>query len=407
MYGGYLVYTVGITWLAVWSLIAGFSQNELMMNFCRAFQGLGPAAYLPSSLMLLGSIYRPGPRKNLVFSIYGACAAFGFYVGIFFAGLAAQEGFWHMYFLIGAIMSSITAFTSYLTIPSDIKERRAMGVKMDWLGAILISSGLILVVFAVTDSSHASNGWVTPYIYISLIIGVLLLAVAVYIEGWVAEIPLLPFDLFRTKYMTPLVIALFFFYGPFGILLFYSTFYMTDFMNGTPLKLVAWFSPMALGGCIISTAGGLLLHIIPGQVLVVISGICWIIAPLMFAIAPPGANYWEYTFPAMICGTLAIDTTFNVTNIFITTNMPLKRQGLSGALINSVLQLGIALFLGFADVVATATQSQGLMKSYKAVFWFETACAGLGFFVLVCFVRISKQKSELTIEEKLVLEAQA
>jgi MFS family permease len=86
MYGGWPVYVSGFVWLCVWSLIAGFSQNELMLDFCRAIQGFGPAAYLPASFMLLGSTYRPGPRKNIIFSIYGAAAPFGFYIGIFFAG---------------------------------------------------------------------------------------------------------------------------------------------------------------------------------------------------------------------------------------------------------------------------------------------------------------------------------
>lgn len=71
MFGGYPVFMFGLAWLLGWSIIAGFSQNELMLDFCRALQGLGPAAFLPSGVMLMGSIYRPGPRKNLVFSIYG------------------------------------------------------------------------------------------------------------------------------------------------------------------------------------------------------------------------------------------------------------------------------------------------------------------------------------------------
>lgn len=68
MYGGYPLYVAGFAWLAVWSLIAGFSTNDIMLNFCRALQGLGPAAFLPAGVMILGSIYRPGPRKNIVFS---------------------------------------------------------------------------------------------------------------------------------------------------------------------------------------------------------------------------------------------------------------------------------------------------------------------------------------------------
>jgi len=80
MYGGYPVFVAGFVWLTIWSLVAGFSTNEVMLNFCRALQGLGPGAFLPASVMILGSIYRPGPRKNLIFSIYGACAPMGFFV---------------------------------------------------------------------------------------------------------------------------------------------------------------------------------------------------------------------------------------------------------------------------------------------------------------------------------------
>lgn len=87
MYGGFPVYIGGLVWLSVWSLIAGFSKNELMLNFCRALQGFGPAAFLPASVMIPGSIYRPGPRKNVVFSLYGASAALGFFVCLLYTGL--------------------------------------------------------------------------------------------------------------------------------------------------------------------------------------------------------------------------------------------------------------------------------------------------------------------------------
>jgi hypothetical protein len=181
---------------------------------------------------------------------------------------------------------------------------------------------------------------------------------------------------------------------------------MTDIMSATPLQLVAWFSPMAVGGCIIATVGGFVLHLLPGTLLISVAGLAWILAPLLFAIAPVGANFWAYTFPSMICATIAIDITFNVTNIFISSNMPLKRQGLAGALINSILQLGIAVFLGFADLTATQTQELGLRKSYKAVFWFEVGCAGIALVLLLGFVKIDKAKSDYTFEERANIEAE-
>lgn len=223
IYGGFPVYIAGCAWYCVWSLIAGFAKSELMLDFCRALQGLGPAAYLPASLTLLGSMYRPGPRKNVVFSVYGAMAPLGFFVGIFFAGVSGQYSGWHWYFWIGAILTFITAITAYYTIPNDQAEHRSNGVKMDWLGSVTTASGVILLVFAITDSSHAPRGWATPYIYITLILGVLILIAAFYVEGWVAEQPLLPFEVFRIKYMRPFILGLLFTYGTLGIYLLYAT----------------------------------------------------------------------------------------------------------------------------------------------------------------------------------------
>lgn len=43
---------------------------------------------LPSGLMMMGRIYRPGKRKNIVFSIYGACAPLGFFFSILVASVS-------------------------------------------------------------------------------------------------------------------------------------------------------------------------------------------------------------------------------------------------------------------------------------------------------------------------------
>ncbi|OBT41642.1 hypothetical protein VE00_07650 [Pseudogymnoascus sp. WSF 3629] len=405
MYGGYPLYVGGMAWLALWSLVCGFSKNAIMLDVCRAMQGLGSAAFLPSSMMLIGSIYRPGPRKNLVFSIYGACAPIGFFTGIFFAGIAGQYTTWGWFFWIGMFLTLITTATSYFYIPSDIKERRASGIKMDWLGAVLIVTGLTLFTFAIIDSSHAPQGWKTPYIYGLFIVGCLLLLTAVYVEGYVAADPLIPASIFKVPCMTPLFCALFFTYGSLGILLLFATFYMQSIMGASPLLVVAWYTPMALGGICISTFGGFILHLLSGTVLIYVAGVAWILAPLMFAIAPDGANYWAYVFPSMIFATMGIDITFNVANIFITTSLPKKDQGLAGALIMLVLHLGISVCLGLADIVNISTLAKlGQKKSYQAVFWFEVACASTALLILVLFVRVKKAASSLTVDEMAEME---
>ena len=70
-------------------------------------------------------------------------------------------------------------------------------------------------------------------------------------------------------------------------------------MGASTFQTVAWYAPMAAGGCAISVSGCYLLHLLSETILLIIAGSAWIIAPLLFAIAPSGANYWEYIFPSM------------------------------------------------------------------------------------------------------------
>jgi MFS family permease len=163
---------------------------------------------------------------------------------------------------------------------------------------------------------------------------------------------------------------------------------------------------MAAGGLILATVGGLILHLLPGTILMVLSGLGYVMSVLLFAIIPDRPSYWAYVFPAMICATLGVDVAFNVSNVFITTQTPSKRQGLAGALINSTLFIGISFFLGVADIAAAQTSHLGLKPSYKVAFWFATGCAGFALLLLLLFVRIDKAKSDLTYDEKAELEAE-
>lgn len=301
---------------------------------------------------------------------------------------------------MGAILSFISVITALICIPSEKHSRN--GLQMNWLGSGLLATSLILFVFAMTNSAYAPHGFKTPYIIITLVSGIILFVIAMYVERYVATHPLLPYSLFAVPRMKPLFIALFFTYGSLGVFLLYATFYCTDIMGASGLQLVAWFIPLAVGGCLIGTFGGFILHLVPGTALIIFSGVCWIIAPLLFALAPVHASFWAWIFTAMTCATLGIDITFNVTTIFITTSLPSSQQGLAGALINSLMQFAIAVCLGISQIIANSVEkkSGSLRNSYKAVFWFEVACASVALFILIPFCKIDSATAGLTDEER-------
>lgn len=55
---------------------------------------MAAAVLMPTGLAILGSIYKPGTRKNKVFSIFGAAALNGFVLGVLFASLLAELAWW-------------------------------------------------------------------------------------------------------------------------------------------------------------------------------------------------------------------------------------------------------------------------------------------------------------------------
>jgi MFS family permease len=227
MYGGYGPFMFGLIWLAIWTLIPGFVSSSLMLNVSRAMQGLSIAAYTPSTFSMVGSIYPEGPRRNIVLGLYGACAPLGIYTGFLTGGaLPAVESRW--YFWIASVLAFITAITAYLSVPHDRTDRKGLNLKMDWLGASLITGGLILVTYALSVQPYANvnhpeiNGFAFRIVWAPLSSGTVCLAIAFWVEGWYASCPMLPFEFFRPRGVKALCFACLFFYGSYGVWLYIS-----------------------------------------------------------------------------------------------------------------------------------------------------------------------------------------
>ncbi|PKS06296.1 hypothetical protein jhhlp_007044 [Lomentospora prolificans] len=403
MYGGYVVFNAGMLWFSVWSLAAGFAPTYISFIIFRAMQGLGASAFLPTGIMLLGKVYRPGPRKNFVFSMYGAIAPLGFFFGLLIGGVSGEKLTWRWFFYLGSAMGFIASLVSFFSIPRDWKTAREMGVRMDWWGTATICPALILIVFSITQSSGAPQGWATPYIIVTTVLGVLFLAAGVYVERNVSADPFLPAEIFKPKYMKAMLFCLFLAYGVFGIFLFYTNFYIELVLEVPPFMTAIWYTPWAVSGMLFAATSGLLLHLIPNRFLLIISSACSIGACLFFALMPskdsPSFSYWAHVFPAMVAETAFIDILYTLSNVFITTNLPLRHQGLAGALINCTLYIGMCFFLGVADIAVAATSDRGMKGSYEVAFWIGVAFAGVTL-VVFAFMDIGEAKSDLTEDEK-------
>lgn len=154
MYGHRLMFIIGFAWFGLWSFLAGFAvwSNQILFDCCRAFQGIGPALLLPNALAIPARTYEPGPRKDMIFSIFGASAPAGYVVGGVFASIFAELAWWPWSFWVTGIACFCFAALGILVIPRTpppnlLKEVSWLS-QLDALGATSGITALILINFA-------------------------------------------------------------------------------------------------------------------------------------------------------------------------------------------------------------------------------------------------------------------
>lgn len=151
----------------------------------------------------------------------------------------------------------------------------------------------------------------------------------------------------------------------------------------------------------LAMTSGFILHILPGQALLLMTATCKILAVLFFALIPDEPSYWAWVFPAMLAEAACTDVLWTVSNVFLTSSLPRHRQGLAGALINVSLFIGGAFFLAVADVARSSFANAGLdlKGQYKGLFWVGVGFASVAL-VICCFLRIGKADCSGSTEEE-------
>jgi MFS family permease len=303
LYGHKRLFVGGFFWWALWSLIAGFSvySSPILLYVCRAFQGMGPALCLPNAIAILGRTYRPGVRKQMMFSAFGATAPTGFVVGAVFSSLLAQFAWWPWAFWITAIACVILAVLAIFLIPATppphLDKSETTWDRTDALGAITGVSGLVLFNFAWNQAPVV--GWQNPYTYVLLILGFIILGVFGYVELHVSKFPLVPIrDMSADAAFILGCVACG--WSGFGVWTYYFWQFLEQLRGISPLLCSAQFAPVIVSGLAAAVTTGFIIHKVPGSVTMGIAMVAFTLGLILLATAPVDQSYWAQTFVALI-----------------------------------------------------------------------------------------------------------
>lgn len=408
IFGHKKFFVLGFMWYALWSLLAGFSaySNQIFFDCCRALQGIGPAFLLPNSIAILGRTYKPGRKKNMVFSLFGASAPGGFVLGAVFSSLLSQFAWWPWTYWIMGIACFALGIAGYFVIPHTRMPKRnasfSMLKQLDFAGSATGVTGLVLFNFAWNQGPVV--GWETPYTYALLIVGIAFLVVFVLIE-MKAEFPLLPFAALSSDsaFVLGCIGAG---WSSFGIWIFYTWLFMEESRGPSPLLSSAQFIPVAISGfCAAITTGFVLSHI-PASVVMLFAMTAFTVGTILIATAPVNQIYWAQTFVSIIVMPWGMDMSFPAATIILSNSMPHEHQGLAASLVNTVLNYSISIGLGFAGTIESRVNDGGsnTLKGYRGSWYMGIGLSSLGIIVAALYLSNTILKSKKKTQGKEYLE---
>ncbi|KAF2621611.1 MFS general substrate transporter [Macroventuria anomochaeta] len=358
VYGRRLIFIWGSVFFTITSIIPPFITNEIGFDIMRGLQGLAAAAMAPTALGILGVTFPPGRMKDIAFGCFGAGAPLGGIFGNIFGGVVAEYLNWKWVFWIFGMVSAISTIASFFVIPlPPLQPEPVMRNTVDWIGGTLITVGLIILLFALSEGNVV--GWSTPWVP-TLIVVSLLIVVAFgfwqhYLETKTQKRPLMKMSIFKNRKFTWANVLMGLFFSSFNNYLIFATYWFQDFQGLSVIQTTLRFIPNGVTGIMVATVTGFILSHVRGDYILMFSTFAVSMSSLLFAIPiPEHTTYWAYGFPAMVFCVCGADTIFPVLTLFVAKTLPPEDASLGGALITAVGQIGRAIGLALATAVQTA-----------------------------------------------------
>ncbi|KAM0427529.1 hypothetical protein ACHAPT_007489 [Fusarium lateritium] len=372
IYGKRLIFILGSFWVTICCVVNAFIPTEIAFDLFRGLHGLGAAANVPTAIGILGTTFPPGKAKNYAFSAYAAGAPLGSVCGNLVSGLIAEWASWKWVFGALAIMAGIISVAGVLFIPPpppalrpEHDNLRAKTAAVDWIGATLITCGLLALMFALTEGNVV--GWTAPWIPVLIVVSVLIIVAFFfwqrYLENKTDRPPLVKVSIFNNWRFTSVMCIMGLFFGGFNNFLIYATYYFQDYQGLSPLQTMLRFIPTGVSGFIVAFITAHLLSRIPTFFILASGHVCVSIAAVLYAVPiPPTTSYFAWGMWAMILSVIGADTAWPCLTLFTSHSLPQEDQAVGGALINSSGMIGRAIALA----IATAIQSS-VMASDRGV----------------------------------------
>jgi EmrB/QacA subfamily drug resistance transporter len=373
------------------SLVSGFAWSEGALIGARALQGFGAALITPAALSILTTTFAEGKERNAALGAWGAVGAFGAVAGVLLGGVLTDALSWEWIFFVNVPVGVL----GLVLAPLLLTESRDARVKsFDVPGGVLVTGGLVTLVYAITQANN--SGWGSSST-IGLFAGsVVLLAAFIGWERRTAE-PLVPFSFFRLRTVVGANVAGLILGTAIFAMFLMLTLYMQQVLDYSAMKTGIAYLAVA-GTAIFWSALAAQLVTRVGVKPVLVAGMIALSAGLLyFTQVSVGGSYLGDLLPGFLLIAVGLGFSFVPISIAALAGVQPSEAGLASGLINTSQQIGGALGIAALSAIATSTTdnriasgsaaSSALTDGFQSAFIGAAAIALVGVLVALFAVR--------------------
>jgi EmrB/QacA subfamily drug resistance transporter len=379
------VLVTGIATIAISSLVGGLAQSAGVLIGARLAQGLGAALTLPTALSILTTNFGEGKDRNTALGAWGGTGGIASAAGVLIGGVLTEGPGWRWVMFVNPIACALLLPPVFRLVEGERARRRL--VRFDAVGALLVTSGMLLLVYGLVRAPIA--GWSS-----GRTIGVLAGAAAVLTAFVVNErrhrAPLAPLSIFRINGLGFSNVTQLVAFAGFLALFFYVTLYMQNVLGYSALQTGLAYLPLC--GIAVVSAGitSQLIGRIGTRPVIVAGAIIGAGGLYWLSRIPVDGSYAGDLLPGLLLVGLGIAGLFVAVATAANAGVPADKAGLAAALLNASQWLGGALGLAIFTAVSTSRTNHllatGTSVSHALTSGFQRALLVGSIFILASAV---------------------
>jgi EmrB/QacA subfamily drug resistance transporter len=392
------VFMGGLVLFAFASLLGGLAATSAELIAARAVQGIGAAMLSPAALSIVTTTFEDGAERNKALGVWGAVAGSGGAAGVLLGGALTQGPGWQWVLWVNVPIGLLAAAIA----PTLIAESRAQVSRhFDFAGAISVTAGLSLLVYAVVEAGTA--GWGSAQT-IALLAGAgALLAAFALIERRSAA-PLMPFSIFRVRTVTGANVVGLLTGASLFSMFFFISLYMQQVLGYDAIKAGLSYLPLAIS-IIVSAGVASQLVTRVGFKPVLAIGMALIAGGLLWfsRISVHGSFVADILGPSLLAA-VGLGFAFVPVTIAAVSGVRDRDQGLASGMINTSQQVGGALGLAILSAISTsvigsAHDHAALTSGFHSAFLAGAAIAAAGFVASITLIRGTDSRAHVALAD--------